>query len=112
MKKTNRMLLFIFGCLSVRILFAYIAKNSSNNQLYLLGILGLIVGISFFYQSLKNKKIGFFGGKTWWSNMRNVHGVLWIIFGMLAINSNKKAYIALVVDVIIGIISFIRNYFL
>ena len=111
MKKTNRMLLFIFACLSIRILFAYIAKIASNEQLRLLGVIGLMIGISFFYQSFKNKKIGFFGGKAWWHNTRNVHGVLWIIFAILAFNYNKKAYIALVVDVSIGIISFIHNYF-
>ena len=111
MKKTNRMLLFIFACLTVRILFVYIAKIASREQLRLLSIPAIIIGISFFYQSLKNKQIGFFGGKAWWSKTRNVHGVLWIVFAILAFNSNKKAYIALVIDVIIGIISFIHNYF-
>jgi hypothetical protein len=106
----NRKLLFIFGCVLIRIFFIYIAKKASRNQLRLLSIPALIIGISFIYQSIKNKKKGAFGGDTWWSSLRSIHSFLWIIFAILAFNKIKKAYIVLIIDLSIGIIAFINHY--
>ena len=112
MNKKNRILLFFFGCVIVRLAFIYIAKIVNVKILKLLAIPALLIGISFIYQSIKNKKKGAFGGDTWWSSLRNIHSFLWILFAFLAINKIRKAYIVLIIDLSIGIIAFINNYFI
>tara|TARA_Y100000389_G_C17364582_1_gene465568 strand:+ start:521 stop:835 length:315 start_codon:yes stop_codon:yes gene_type:complete len=103
------MFLFILGCVPIRIFFIYIAKKASKNQLRLLSIPALLISISFMYQQKKGKKIGFFGGPVWWK--RNIHALIWFIFAILAYKKNQSAYIALIVDLMIGIISFTHNYY-
>ena len=110
MNKKNRMLLFFFGCVIARLAFIYIAKIVNIKKLKLLGVVGLLIGFSFIYQSIKNKKKGAFGGYAWWSSLRNIHSILWILFGILALNKIKKAYMVLIIDLSIGIIAFIHHY--
>jgi len=105
----NRKLLFMFGCVPIRVFLIYIAKKASRDQLRLLSIPALLISISFMYQQKKGKKFGFFGGPVWWH--RNIHAVIWFIFAILAYKKTQTAYIALIVDLIIGIISFIHNYY-
>lgn len=105
----NRKRLFMFGCVPIRIFFIYIAKKASRNQLRLLSIPALLISISFMYQQKKGKKIGFFGGPVWWQ--RNNHAMIWLIFAFLAYKKNPYAYIALIIDLMIGIVSFIHNYY-
>ena len=112
MNRKNRILLFFFGCVIARLAIIFIAKNVSIKNLKLLAIPALIIGISFIYQSIKNKKKGAFGGDTWWSSLRILHSFLWILFAILALNKIKKAYIVLVIDLTIGIIAFINRYFI
>jgi hypothetical protein len=111
MEEKYRKLLFLFGCLPIRILYIYLAKKATLNLLYYLGIIAIAIGISFFYHSKFGNKTGFFGGKAWWHPVRNMHGLLWVLFGVLAIMKKKRAYIVLIIDVIVGIITFINNYF-
>tara|TARA_B100000795_G_scaffold267547_1_gene252591 strand:+ start:52 stop:390 length:339 start_codon:yes stop_codon:yes gene_type:complete len=111
MEEKYRKLLFIFGCLPIRILYIHFAKNANLNQLFYLGIIAIIIGLSFFYQSKFGGKNSPFGGSVWWHPVRNIHGILWVLFGILAIMKKSKAYMVLIIDVIIGIIAFINNYF-
>jgi hypothetical protein len=111
MEETHRKLLFLFGCLPIRILYIYLAKKATLNRLFYLGIIAIIIGISFFYTNNIGNTTGFFGGKAWWHPVRKLHGLLWVLFGILAIMKKKRAYIVLIIDVIVGIITFINNYF-
>tara|TARA_B100000674_G_C37253574_1_gene651285 strand:+ start:177 stop:518 length:342 start_codon:yes stop_codon:yes gene_type:complete len=112
MNKKNRILLFFSGCVIARLAFIYVAKIVNIKILKLLSIPALLIGISFIYQSIKNKKKGAFGGDAWWSSLRNIHSFLWILFAILAINKVRKAYIVLIIDLTVGIISFINHYFI
>jgi len=103
------MLLFIFGCVPIRLFFIYVAKKASLVYLRLLSLPALLISISFVYQLKNGKKKGFFGGPVWW--LRGIHALVWFIFAILAFRKIKSAYIALVVDLTIGIISFINNYY-
>jgi len=105
----NRKRLFMFGCVPIRVFLIYIAKKASRDQLRLLSIPALLISISFIYQQKKKKKNGFFGGLVWWH--RNIHALIWFIFAILAFRKIQSAYIVLIFDLIIGIISFIHNYY-
>jgi hypothetical protein len=105
----NRKLLFMFGCVPIRLFLIYIAKKASMTQLRLLSIPAFLISIGFIYQQKKGKKIGYFEGPVWWH--RGIHGLLWMIFAILAFRKIQTAYIVLIVDLIIGMISFIHNHY-
>lgn len=105
----KRFLLFLFGCIGIRSLFVYIAKNVNSQLLMYMGYLALIPAISFFYIFLTGtRQTGseVFGEKIWWNNLRPLHGVLYFLFAYNAILGNKNAWVYLLIDVIIGLISF------
>lgn len=106
----KRFILFIFGCILVRSLFVVIAKNITLKYLPYLGYLALMPAIGFFYIYLTNsRKTGaeVFGDKIWWNNLRPIHGVLYGLFAYNAINKNPNSYIYLLIDVVLGLMSFL-----
>ena len=75
-----------------------------------MGYIALIPAIGFAYIFITgSRKTGaeVFGDKIWWNNLRPVHSLLYFIFAYLAINASTKAYIPLLIDVIIGLVSFL-----
>jgi hypothetical protein len=109
--KTSRMYLFLL-CIFVRVLFILIAKNINKNNLPYLGIIALIPAIGFSITYIKDNKIGAFGGKVWWKNLRIVHSLMYLLFAIYSLQKKSFSYIILVIDLLIGIIFFINNYFI
>ena len=106
----KRFLLFLFGCIGVRSLLVYIAKNVNTQFLMYMGYLALIPAVGFIYLYLSGtRKVGteVFGEKIWWNNLRPIHGLMYLLFSYNAITGNKNAWIYLLIDVIIGLISFL-----
>jgi hypothetical protein len=106
----KRFLLFLFGCIGTRTLFVYIAKNVNSNYLPYLGYLALLPAIGFVYLYLFGlRKTGaeVFGEKIWWNDLRPVHAILYFLFAFNAINGNRNSWIYLLVDSIIGLLSFL-----
>ena len=113
----DRKTLFLIGCMPVRLSFVAIAyyffEKKYKYVQYFLGLIGLIIGFSFILSFIKNKKVGFFGGKVWWHNLRLVHALNYIGFGTTALLLKEQpAYMFLLFDAILGLISFITNYYL
>lgn len=111
----KRFLLFLIGCIGARSLFVIIAKNISLNYLPYLGYLALIPAIGFIYIYLtgsRNTGGEVFGDKIWWNNLRPIHSLIYFLFAYNAINGNKNSWIYLLIDVIIGLISFLTYHFL
>ena len=77
-----------------------------------MSLFGLLIGISFLNQYRQDKKMGFFGGPAYWHPFRFIHGIIYIVFGLLALSNVKKAYMLLLLDVLIGLFVFINNYLL
>jgi hypothetical protein len=110
---TKRFLLFLFGCIVIRVLFVIIAKYSDVKYLPYFSILSLLTALGFFIIYFKGlRKIGpeTFGEKIWWNDLRPVHGMLYLIFSFMAFNKNKNSWIPLAIDVIIGFSSFIIHH--
>ena len=110
----KRFLLFLFGCIGTRSLFVYLAKNANTTYLRYMGYLSILPAIGFFYLFLTgSRKTGaeVFGGKIWWNDLRPVHGLIYFLFAYNAINGNHFAWIYLLVDVIIGLISFLSFHY-
>lgn len=106
----KRFLLFLIGCIGTRTLFVIIAKKASEKYLKYMGFLALLIAIGFTYIFLTgSRKTGseVFGGKIWWNNLRPLHALLYFLFAYNAIIGNKSSWIFLLIDVIIGLLSFL-----
>jgi len=106
----KRILLFLIGCVGVRLLIAYLAKIININYLPLMGYLAILPAVGFTYIFLTgSRKTGaeVFGGKIWWNNLRPIHAILYALFAYNAINKNPNSWKILLADVILGLIAFI-----
>ena len=110
----TRFVRFLFGCILVRFLFAYVAKIIDKKYLPYIGYLALLTGFGFSYIYLNGlRKTGqeVLGSKIWWNMLRPLHAMLYFLFAYYAINQDNRAYIYLVIDVIIGLLSFLTYHF-
>lgn len=110
----KRFLLFLVGCIGTRVLFVYIAKHINIQYLPYLGYLALLPAIGFTYLYLFGlRKTGpeVFGDKIWWNDLRPLHAVFYYLFAFFAIVKNKKAWIFLLLDVLLGFISFVSFHY-
>ena len=106
----KRFLLFLIGCIGTRTLLVLIAKNIDIKYLQYLGYLALLPAIGFAYIYLTgSRKTGkeVFGEKIWWNDLRPLHSLLYLLFAYNAIIGNKNSWVYLLIDVVIGLISFI-----
>jgi len=109
----KRFLAFLLLCIPIRFIFVYVTKNISKKYLPYLGYLALLpaAGFLFIYLGGYRKKGGeTFGQKIWWNHLRPIHALLYLCFSYLAINKKDNAYIPLLLDVIIGLISFLHYH--
>ena len=110
----QRFLLFLFGCIGIRSLFVIIARYINTKYLKYLGYLALAPAIGFIYIYLTGtRKTGaeVFGEKIWWNNLRPIHSILYFLFSYNAIIGNKHSWRYLLVDVLIGLISFLIHHY-
>jgi len=105
----ERNMLFIFGCLGVRSLFAYSAKISSPKILKIYASLAIFVAFVWIYLFVTNsRQTGMeAGGRIWWNNIRPVHAILYLCFAYSALRNDRNAYLFLVADVVLGAVAFL-----
>ena len=111
----KRFLMFLLGCIVIRLLFVYIAKNININKLPFLGYISIILVIGFILIFItKSRETGFevFGEKIWWNNLRPIHSLLYGIFAYNAINKNPNSWVFLLIDVLFGLGSFLTHHYL
>jgi hypothetical protein len=111
----KRFLLFLVGCIGMRSLFVILARKANTEYLKYMGYLALLPAIGFIYIYLTgSRQTGgeTFGDKIWWNNLRPLHALLYFLFAYNAIQRNKNTWVYLLIDVIIGLFSFlIFHYF-
>ena len=108
-----RFILFLGLCIVIRIIFVLIAKYINRNLLPYLGIISLIPALGFIIIYLGNyrKKGGeVFGDKIWWNDLRPLHSLLYFTFSYMALTNTPNAYKALILDALIGFISFTLHH--
>jgi hypothetical protein len=108
-------LMFLIGCIGLRSIFVIIAKYINIKYLKYLGYIALLPAIGFIYIYLTgSRKTGaeVFGKKIWWNNLRPIHSILYFLFAYNAIIGNKESWIYLLVDVLIGLISFLLHHYM
>jgi hypothetical protein len=110
-----RFILFLFGCIGMRLFFVIIAKNVSINYLQYLGYLALVIPVGFMYIYLTGSRqtgIEVLGDKIWWNNLRPLHALLYGLFAYNAIKGDPNSWIFLFLDVIIGLLSFLTYHYI
>jgi hypothetical protein len=110
----KRFLLFLIGCIGTRLLFVYIAKHINIQYLPYLGYLALLPAVGFTYLyvfGLRKTGPEVFGDKIWWNDMRPFHALFYYLFAFFAIFKNKKAWVFLLLDVLLGFLSFVSFHF-
>jgi hypothetical protein len=111
----KRFLLFLVFCIGLRSLAAYIAKTIDPKYLPILGYIALIPAVGFAYLYLTDsRKTGgeTFNQKIWWTDLRPIHACLYLCFFLYAIKKSEYAWIVLVVDVMIGLTSFLIYHYI
>ncbi len=76
--------------------------------------MALLPAIGFMYiylTEIRNTCLGAFGGEIWWNHLRPVHSILYFLFAYNAIIGNKNAWIYLLADVLVGLISFLIYHY-
>ena len=112
--KQKSIFLFLTLCIGARVGLVLLSKYLPKKWLQIMGYVTLLPGIGFLYLYFTNSRLnaGEAGGKTWWHNIRIIHGCLYILFSILAIHKKKKAWMVLLADVSFGLIMFVNHHFL
>ena len=106
----KRFLLFLLLCIPARFGLTALAKFIPLKFLPVMGVVYLVIGASFLYLNLFNKRLTGVetgGNVIWWNDLRPLHGFLAIIFAILAISKVRDAWLVLLVDTLIGLIAFL-----
>lgn len=110
---TIRFFVFFIFCIGSRVAFTILSAFAYGWLLQILGVIGIVPVLSWFYIIFIGKRdTGFeiFDKKIWWKNLRSLHMFLWAFFAYLAITGNRKAWIILLIDTLIGISAFIVHH--
>ena len=101
--------------MGTRFFFVYLAKVIDLKYLPYLGYLALLPAIGFAYIYLsKARETGLevFGGKIWWNDLRPLHATFYGLFAYNAIQKNPKSWMILLVDTLVGLVSFLVHHYL
>lgn len=105
----KRIMVFLFGCIGSRLLLVLLAKYINEKYLPLMGIVALIISISFIYlYFIGNKKadmqLEWLGERMiWWNQLRIVHAMFFLLFAIFAIQRKNYSWIILLVDCMFGL---------
>jgi hypothetical protein len=96
-------------CILVRVLIGLLAYYLPEKYVYYMSFPAVIISLGFFviyFGELRETGREVLGDKIWWNSLRPIHGLNYVVFAYMAFKLNKKSYIPLLLDVIIGLISF------
>lgn len=111
----KRYLVFFLLCIPARLGIAYLSTKLTGDKLKYLGYTFIIfaIGITMIYlrgSKLADSQLKWAGkDKIWWNEYRPLHGLLYLAFGMSAINMSPDAWKPMVADAILGSILFLQN---
>ena len=110
----RRFVLFLFGCIFVRIIITILAKQIDPSYLPYMGFIALFPAFGFLFIFLTgSRKTGLEvgGDKIWWDCLRPLHSLLYFLFAYNAFYKNPNSWQFLALDVSIGFISFLLHHY-
>ena len=108
-------LLVLFGCIPLRLFLVYVSTVIPKKYQTIFGGMLLIISLSFLYLFFTGGRMNAIesgSGITWWSNLRVIHGALYLSAAIYAIKHLKITWIPLTIDILFGIVVFFYHYFL
>ena len=104
----NSKLLFLLACIPARLFLVYISTQIPPDKLKYFGIPLILIAISFLFLYFTNGRMNApeAGGITWWSNLRIIHGLLYLAASVYAFQGKPLVWVPLLIDVIFGFFAF------
>lgn len=105
-------------CILTRTGLAMLTKFINKKYLPYIGIITLLAAIGFIYiyffgNKLADSQLKWAGEDTvWWQPFRIIHGLLYLAFSIMAFRKSKDAWVAIMVDTILGLTLFINQHYL
>ena len=116
MNPTVANLLFFGACIPLRLLMVYIASIIPAKLSLYYAILLFVIGVSFVYLYVSGSRMNAMEsstGKTWWSQYRIIHGIMYLGASIAMYNNmGKIAMTLLIMDVVVGLIGKMMNLFI
>jgi len=111
---TRKTLLYLLGCIPVRIIIALLPLYIDSSYLQYYGAILLLPALGFFYLYFNNLRLNApeGGGNTWWAEYRIIHGMLYLTAAIYALQEKRLAWIPLTIDVALGLVLFLFRYVL
>jgi len=110
----KRFLFFLGGCIPARLALTALAKYLSLKYLPFLGLITLSIAFGFIYLYFTGKRTTGFetqGASIWWMKLRIIHGLMYLLFSLLAFNYYRNAYKILFADTMLGLLLFIIHHY-
>nr|QFG74422.1 MAG: hypothetical protein [Megaviridae environmental sample] len=109
---TKRYIAFLGLCIPSRALLTYIAKTIDTKYLPYMTLFTLPASIGFlkiyFFGSAKaDRQLEWADGRVWWNELRVIFGLIYFSFSLCALFKVEYSWIFLLVDVIVGLVSFL-----
>jgi hypothetical protein len=103
---------FLLGCIPARLGLAALAFYLPEKYLFYLGFLflGFSIGFLYLYFSKKRMNAPEAGGKTWWANLRLIHGLLYLGAAIYAFQEKRETWLVVLLDTIFGFVAFFSHH--
>lgn len=111
----KRLLFFLGGCIPARLLLVAAAKYSPVYYLPYMGLITLVIALGFLYLYFTGKRrtgVETQGAPIWWMKFRLFHGLMYLLFSLLAFMRMNNAYIILLLDTFVGMIIFLQHHYI
>jgi hypothetical protein len=106
-----RTIVFFSFCIMLRLFIANVAYLATQPQSkhpiwksFALVPLAIGIGLAYLYFTNTRLNAPEGGGTTWWAKYRLIHAMLYITAAIYILQGNDKAWVPLVIDVLIGIV--------
>jgi len=111
MDLNKRNILFLGVCIPLRTSFVYLSYKLEDKYKKILGMIFGIIGITFLSLYFFNLRLDApeGGGKTWWKELRLIHGVLYISAYIYSIKDINYMWQPILLDTLFGLVSFINQ---
>lgn len=112
MDQQQRFGAFLLGCIPMRIVLAILPLYLDESWLPYYGVVLFAISMSFLYLYFGKLRLNAFesGGKTWWSEYRIIHGLLYLAAAIYAFQKKRTAYLPLSIDTVLGLAFFLHHH--
>lgn len=110
----KRLIFFLGGCIPARLLLTAVAKYSPVYYLPYIGLITLVIALGFIYLYFTGKRrtgAETQGAPIWWMKFRLFHGLMYLLFSLLAFMRMNNSYIILLLDTFVGLILFLQHHY-